>query len=414
MGSHPEVHVISDSNEDVAPEMNLVNITVNPFNHRPSVGSTRSLPTRGLLCSPFVSSGRLPVHPASWRPRSIIELIKRTAGRMGSRSEILSIDFGNIEHVEVKYLPASYDGDKIFELPPLLENIPTTFSGDMDGMEKQYDDHTWCKTMTTNVKNDYGLKFWKSACTGHLQCPNGNCDYIDRNLGKVNSTEWAGLTLNQIPVGGEHLPNSTLVCKVCHTPPVCVELCSAKIFHVTSRNPDVICAAIHLGSHRHPVSDGTCQETLDRMYKCIGEQVLRTPNAKNSAKLLGASKIFLADYLIRAIPGQGHLRGTPMAEAMDKFETMSDSNIRHFVAGTKKFLHEDSGLIDNIIRLKEYNAFKFVHESCFPGQTKEKVFVFKMLVDMPDSRTDLVKRMQPGRDLQDSWIMFDHVKRVKG
>jgi hypothetical protein len=31
----------------------------------------------------------------------------------------------------------------------------------------------------------------------------------------------------------------------------------------------------------------------------------------------------------------------------------------------------------------------------------------------PGSGMDLVKRMQPGGDLQDGWIMFDHVKRVK-
>jgi hypothetical protein len=172
-------------------------------------------------------------------------------------------------------------------------------------------------------------------------------------------------------------------------------------------------AAIHLGHHKHPVSDGTCLETLDLMYECIGEQVLRTPNAKNSAIVLGASKIFLADYLIRATPGQNHLRGSPMAQVMDKFETMSDANIRHFVAGTKKFLRQDNGLVDNIMRLKEYNAFKFIHENRFPGQTKGKVFIFKMSVDMPGSGTDLVKRMQPGGDLQDSWIMFDHVRRVK-
>lgn len=65
------------------------------------------------------------------------------------------------------------------------------------------------------------------------------------------------------------------------------------------------------------------------------------------------------------------------------------------------------------MRLKEYNAFKFIHENRFPGQTKGKVFIFKMSVDMPGSGTDLVKRMQPGGDLQDSWIMFDHVRRVK-
>ena len=31
----------------------------------------------------------------------------------------------------------------------------------------------------------------------------------------------------------------------------------------------------------------------------------------------------------------------------------------------------------------------------------------------PGSGVNLVKRMQVGDDLQDAWMMFDHVKRVK-
>jgi hypothetical protein len=31
----------------------------------------------------------------------------------------------------------------------------------------------------------------------------------------------------------------------------------------------------------------------------------------------------------------------------------------------------------------------------------------------PGSGVDLVKQMQSGGDLQDAWIMFDHVKHVK-
>jgi hypothetical protein len=51
----------------------------------------------------------------------------------------------------------------------------------------------------------------------------------------------------------------------------------------------------------------------------------------------------------------------------------------------------------------------------FPGQGSEsdKVFSFKMLEVGPGKGVDLVKPMQPGGDLQDAWIMFDHVKRVK-
>jgi hypothetical protein len=41
-----------------------------------------------------------------------------------------------------------------------------------------------------------------------------------------------------------------------------------------------------------------------------------------------------------------------------------------------------------------------------------KVFIFKMLVDWVGSEITLVARMQLGGDLENSLIMFDHVKRV--
>ena len=69
--------------------------------------------------------------------------------------------------------------------------------------------------------------------------------------------------------------------------------------------------------------------------------------------------------------------------------------------------------MDSIMALKDYSGFKFIHDNKFPGQSKGKVFVFKMSVDRPGSGVDLVKRMQPGGDLQDCWIIFDHVKRVE-
>jgi hypothetical protein len=63
--------------------------------------------------------------------------------------------------------------------------------------------------------------------------------------------------------------------------------------------------------------------------------------------------------------------------------------------------------------LKDHSGFKYVHGSRFPGQFKDKIFVFKMSVDLPGSGVDLVKRMQVGGDMENSWIMFDHVKRLK-
>ena len=43
----------------------------------------------------------------------------------------------------------------------------------------------------------------------------------------------------------------------------------------------------------------------------------------------------------------------------------------------------------------------------------DKVFVFKMSEVGLESGVNMVKRMQSGGDLENSWIMFDHVKRVR-
>jgi hypothetical protein len=63
--------------------------------------------------------------------------------------------------------------------------------------------------------------------------------------------------------------------------------------------------------------------------------------------------------------------------------------------------------------MKTYTTIEYVHDNVFPGQGKDKVYVFKMLEDRPGSGVDLVKRMQPRGNLENAWLMFDHVKRVK-
>jgi hypothetical protein len=71
--------------------------------------------------------------------------------------------------------------------------------------------------------------------------------------------------------------------------------------------------------------------------------------------------------------------------------------------------------MDGITMLKGCSNWPYIQENLFPGQgsDSDKVFVFKMSEVGPGSGVDLVKRMQPGGDLEDAWMMFDHVKRVK-
>jgi hypothetical protein len=65
-------------------------------------------------------------------------------------------------------LPIVFDGDVLFELSPLLLNAHG--SSKMQGMDRKNDGHAWCKVITTNIENNFGLSFKKIRCLGHLHC----------------------------------------------------------------------------------------------------------------------------------------------------------------------------------------------------------------------------------------------------
>jgi hypothetical protein len=117
-----------------------------------------------------------------------------------------------------------------------------------------------------------------------------------------------------------------------------------------------------------------------------------------------ANKQFLANYLLKSpanVEGH-HLVGSSLEVVMDKFNTLASPNCRNFVYGSKRFLRSEMGTMDSIMALKDHSAFKFVHGSRFPGQSKDKVFVFKMFVDLLGSGVELVKRMQVGGDMENT------------
>ena len=97
---------------------------------------------------------------------------------------------------------------------------------------------------------------------------------------------------------------------------------------------------------------------------------------------------------------------------MDKYELLASPSVRNDIVSLKHTPGK-TGVIDSIMALKDSSKIDFIHGNIFPGQGKEKVFLFKMLTEGDGSGVDLIKRMQPGGNLENSWIMFDHVKRVK-
>ena len=71
--------------------------------------------------------------------------------------------------------------------------------------------------------------------------------------------------------------------------------------------------------------------------------------------------------------------------------------------------------MDSNTKLHGSSNWLYVQENKFPGQRAEtdKVFVFKMFEVGLGNGVDLVKQMQAGGDLENAWLMFDHVRRVQ-
>jgi hypothetical protein len=79
---------------------------------------------------------------------------------------------------------------------------------------------------------------------------------------------------------------------------------------------------------------------------------------------------------------------------IDKFEHLSSPNLWNLISLYRS--GGKGGAYDSIMAMQRYTTIEYIHTNVFPGQGKDKVYVFKMLVDRPGSGLDLVKRMQLG------------------
>jgi hypothetical protein len=58
---------------------------------------------------------------------------------------------------------------------------------------------------------------------------------------------------------------------------------------------------------------------------------------------------------------------------MAKFSTRAFPNCRNFTSGSKRFVCSGMGTMDSIMAHKDYSGFKYVHDSRFLEQFKDKV-----------------------------------------
>ena len=224
-----------------------------------------------------------------------------------------------MKHKTVPFLPPLFDKDVIFELPPYGPSSSTSGTRNLEGMDKRYDGHPWCKLVTTNIHNSDNLKFRKSYCAGHLVCENSQCEYLKR-ASKKNEVEWSGYTVIPFTAIGCPPKQTTLVCMVCKMPPRCPCACTARIYFAYSDNPNMTRATIHLGHHGHPIARGMYRDSTEVICGLIAEQVAKTPTATNSAITLSANKDFLGHYLFHNGEGEKKmLKSEELEEVMDRF-----------------------------------------------------------------------------------------------
>jgi hypothetical protein len=151
-----------------------------------------------------------------------------------SSNELWNLDYDKIFLQKIQFLPITFNGDVMFKLLPIFSTIHRP--SQMQGMDRKYNGHAWCKVITTNIKNKFGFNFRKVHCLGHLHCVQDDCEHFVCSTSR-NETLWCG-ECTHIPVVGQMamFPSaSPLECKLCHALPLCVTNCREQIYYVVHR-----------------------------------------------------------------------------------------------------------------------------------------------------------------------------------
>jgi hypothetical protein len=286
--------------------------------------------------SPMLIS-HLPPHVGYQQSLSVVDSLKRLRAYRGARNAFRSLDYDSLDIQRVQFLPPTFNGDVLFELPPVDMSALQSHAKLMHGMDKHHDGHAWTKTIISHIKNNMNLTFRTSTCVGHFHCKYQDCKYTARihRTSLVNEMEWDGFTPTTFAVGQPAPAGSSLLCKICKVPSIYIATCGAKIYYVFGI-ANMTCACVHLGLHEHPVKAGKYHEFKERTRTLIGEHVKRTPKATNSAIVMEATKKLVEELLLDlegVLARKFDLEG--LVPILDKCKYMSSPSIKNGMTAFK-------------------------------------------------------------------------------
>ena len=321
--------------------------------------------------------------------KGIMDLLRGMGGNRSGRSLLKSVDLLSFVHESVKHLLAEFNGDRVFELPPLIVVKEGSLSR-LDGMDRKRDGHVWMETATTNISDPSGtLSFKYVKCMGHLRCDNIDC--LMEN-GSVNELYWSGSSPDVIPPGHGPILSKKfkIICKFCKLAPSCIATCQCKMFYVVSKDPLMSRACIHIGTHMHPVAKGDCRDAMDQIRDEIRSQVAKTPTAKASAIGIAVEKELLMKGLIDEVGDGRVLLERELDSIFEKWSALSTSIVDNLIHHAKVSVG-GGGYVDNILKLKKGSKYDYIQNSQFLGQGSDLAYLFKMSTIGPRSGVDLVK-----------------------
>jgi hypothetical protein len=120
---------------------------------------------------------------------NIVESLKVMSLTLHACSELKSFDYGAITIEFVNCLPTKLNGDILFAIS--LVRLLLGHYAQLQGMDKKYDGHPWCKLQTNNFKNSFGLRFRMKKCLGHL-CYQNDYSFLFQCSSICNDIAWSG------------------------------------------------------------------------------------------------------------------------------------------------------------------------------------------------------------------------------
>jgi hypothetical protein len=148
----------------------------------------------------------------------------------------------------------------------------------------------------------------------------------------------------------------------------------------------------------------------------VVDEVCHTPTTITSIIVLFPSKTFLSYHLFNE---NGKVlmelfKGEKLCQILLKFTPLCSPGIHNLIISLKH-RPSNSNSLDCTLKLKAQSSYNYIQDNYFHGQhVGQKVYLFKMSVDGVISEFDLVREMQLGDDLQNVWMMLNHVKHVQG